>query len=105
MILKLLVDLSVANQPTADYFNRYNRYFGSGEINREVKDAAVVFAALAAEYADGKITRLDGLSVEYPDFWFNVRSSNTEPKIRLNLEATSREIMEKKRNEILELIK
>lgn len=105
IILKLLADISGANQTTADYFQRHNRYFNSGEINRQTENAAAVFEAVAAKYVDGKISRLDGLSVEYPDFWFNLRSANTEPKIRLNLEAVSQEIMEKKRDEILDLIK
>jgi phosphomannomutase len=83
------------------------RYFISGEINTKLKSMNEVPArlvAIAARYADGHQYELDGLSVEYPDWHFNVRPSNTEPLLRLNLEATTRELMEKKRDEVLALI-
>ena len=60
---------------------------------------------LAMQYNDGSVTKLDGVSVEYPEWHFNVRGSNTEPLLRLNLEATSRELMEAKRDEVLALIR
>jgi phosphomannomutase len=84
------------------------RYFISGEINTKLKSMNEVPArlvAIAARYADGHQYELDGLSVEYPDWHFNVRPSNTEPLLRLNLEATTRELMEKKRDEVLALIR
>jgi phosphomannomutase len=80
------------------------RYFISGEINTKLKSMDEVPArlvAIAAKYADGHQYELDGLSVEYPDWHFNVRPSNTEPLLRLNLEATTRELMEKRRDEVL----
>jgi phosphomannomutase len=80
------------------------RYFISGEINTKLTSMDEVPArlvAIAAKYADGHQYELDGLSVEYPDWHFNVRPSNTEPLLRLNLEATTRELMEKKRDEVL----
>jgi phosphomannomutase len=77
------------------------RYFASGEINSEVKDGAAVLERLKRKYADGRQITLDGVSVEYANWWFNVRASNTEPLIRLNLEARTREMMEKKRDEVL----
>jgi phosphomannomutase len=84
------------------------RYFISGEINTKLKSMDEVPArlvAIAAKYADGHQYELDGLSVEYPDWHFNVRPSNTEPLLRLNLEATTRELMEKRRDEVLALIR
>ena len=60
---------------------------------------------LAKKYADGNVYMLDGVSVEYPDWHFNVRGSNTEPLLRLNLEAETPELMEKKRDEVLEVIR
>jgi phosphomannomutase len=60
---------------------------------------------IAAKYSDGHQYSLDGLSVEYADWHFNVRPSNTEPLLRLNLEATSREVMERRRDEVLTLIR
>ncbi|MFA6995537.1 MAG: phosphomannomutase/phosphoglucomutase [Patescibacteria group bacterium] len=104
MILKLLVLFSKANQSVADYVNQYKKYFSSGEINRTVADKETVFQKIRTKYADGQLNELDGVSVTYPDFWFNVRGSNTEPLIRLNLEAVDQKTMEAKRNEVLEFI-
>ena len=61
--------------------------------------------ALAAKYQDGAVYSMDGMSVEYPDWHFNVRASNTEPMLRLNLEATTAELMEQKRDEVLAFIR
>ena len=83
-----------------------SRYFISGEINSEVDDQEGKMAEIAERYGDGEITRLDGISIDYPDWHFNVRPSNTEPLLRLNLESlTSREDMERRRDEILDLIR
>jgi phosphomannomutase len=84
------------------------KYFISGEINTKMPDMRVVqekIDALAARYTDGKVYTMDGVSVEYPDWHFNVRPSNTEPLIRLNLEATTAQLMEKKRDEVLAFIR
>jgi phosphomannomutase len=61
--------------------------------------------AIEKRYKDGQIARLDGLSVDYPDWHFNVRASNTEPLLRLNLEAATPQEMEKRRDEVLSLIR
>jgi phosphomannomutase len=84
------------------------KYFISGEINTKLKQMTEVPAKLqviAAKYADGHQYELDGLSVEYSDWHFNVRPSNTEPLLRLNLEATTKEMMEKRRDDVLGLIR
>jgi phosphomannomutase len=62
-------------------------------------------AAIEARYKDATLARLDGISVDYPDWHFNVRGSNTEPLLRLNLEAKTPEMMEKKRDEVLSVIR
>jgi phosphomannomutase len=81
-------------------------YFISGEINSEVEDQAAKMREIEQRYADGEITKLDGVSVDYEDWHFNVRPSNTEPLLRLNLESlVSREDMEAKRDEVLALIR
>jgi phosphomannomutase len=81
-------------------------YFISGEINSEVADGAGKLDEIRARYADGKISELDGVSVDYEDWHFNVRPSNTEPLLRLNLESlVSREDMELRRDELLGLIR
>lgn len=82
------------------------RYFISGEINSEVSDQEAVIERLAQRYADGRIQRLDGLSVDFDDWHFNVRPSNTEPLLRLNLESlVSQEDMERRRDEVLAIIR
>ena len=83
-----------------------SKYFISGEINSEVADPEAKMAEIAERYADGTQTHLDGISVDYEDWHFNVRPSNTEPLLRLNLESlTSREDMERRRDEVLALIR
>ena len=84
------------------------KYFISGEINTRVSDmktTQVKLDGLAAKYTDGRVYSIDGTSVEYPDWHFNVRASNTEPMLRLNLEAVTAELMEKKRDEVLAFIR
>jgi phosphomannomutase len=83
-----------------------SRYFISGEINSEVADQHAKLEELERRYADGRISKLDGVSVDYDDWHFNVRPSNTEPLLRLNLESlVSRGDMERRRDEVLELIR
>jgi phosphomannomutase len=81
-------------------------YFISGEINSEVADTAAKIAEIEDRYGDGEITTLDGISVDYEDWHFNVRPSNTEPLLRLNLESlVSEQDMERRRDEVLDLIR
>jgi phosphomannomutase len=83
-----------------------SRYFISGEINSEVADQEAKMAEIAERYGDGELTRLDGISIDYEDWHFNVRPSNTEPLLRLNLESlVSQEDMERRRDEVLALIR
>jgi phosphomannomutase len=83
-----------------------SRYFISGEINSEVADPAAKMAEIERRYADARIAKLDGVSVDYEDWHFNLRPSNTEPLLRLNLESlNSREDMERRRDEVLGLIR
>ena len=84
------------------------KYFISGEINTKVGDMKTALKkidALSAKYQSGKVYTMDGVSVEYPDWHFNVRGSNTEPMLRLNLEATTQKEMEAKRDEVLAFIR
>jgi len=84
------------------------RYFISGEINTKLGNMAEVpkkLAAIEARYEDADISKLDGISIDYPDWHFNVRASNTEPLLRLNLEAATPEMMEQKRDEVLSVIR
>jgi phosphomannomutase len=82
------------------------KYFISGEVNSEVADAEAKMQEIAARYADARQGTLDGISIDYEDWHFNVRSSNTEPLLRLCLESlVSREDMERRRDEVLALIR
>ncbi|HUR27850.1 MAG TPA: phosphomannomutase/phosphoglucomutase [Planctomycetota bacterium] len=86
------------------------RYYSTGEINFHVEDKAAAIAALKTRYADGRQDELDGITVEYGDvsrppwWWFNVRASNTEPLLRLNLEASSAALREERRREVTLLL-
>ena len=80
-------------------------YFITGEINSQVEDVPAVLTRLESRYSDGKISKMDGLSVDYTDWHFNVRPSNTEPLLRLNLEAREEKEMERRREEVLALIR
>jgi phosphomannomutase len=83
-----------------------SKYFISGEINSEVEDPDGKMREIEERYSDGEVTKLDGVSVDYDDWHFNVRASNTEPLLRLNLESlVSPEHMEEKRDEVLGLIR
>ncbi|RIK46177.1 MAG: phosphomannomutase/phosphoglucomutase [Chloroflexi bacterium] len=77
----------------------------SGEINSEVADVNATIARVRSHYQDGQIDTLDGLTVEYPTWWFNLRPSNTQPLLRLNLEADSPEELEQRTAEVLALVR
>ncbi|TVR70637.1 MAG: phosphomannomutase/phosphoglucomutase [Sphaerobacteraceae bacterium] len=80
-------------------------YVRSGEINSEVSDQAAVLKAIEHHFADADISHLDGLTVSYEDWWFNVRGSNTQPLLRLNVEAANHELLKEKTDEVLSIIK
>jgi phosphomannomutase len=84
----------------------HSRYFITGELNTPVADVALKLQELKEHFAaEGRVSHLDGISVDADDWHFNVRPSNTEPLLRLNLEARSRQLMERKRDEVLALIR
>jgi phosphomannomutase len=83
----VLEELSEAGIPLSELRKPFERYTASGEINTTVDDQAAVVARVAAEYGAAPQDRLDGLTVDLGDWWFNLRASNTEPLLRLNLEA------------------
>ena len=107
--LLILELMSKKNRSLRDLLQPFReRYFISGEINTKLtsmQDVPTKLAAIEARYADATLARLDGVSVDYPDWHFNLRPSNTEPLLRLNLEATSPALMERKRDEVLALIR
>ena len=107
--LLMLELMSKKNKSLRELLAPYReRYFISGEINTTVASMNEIprkLAAIEARYTDAAISKLDGVSVDYPDWHFNVRASNTEPLIRLNLEAASPAMMEQKRDEVLSVIR
>lgn len=106
--LLMLELMSTKKQSLRELLKPYrDKYFISGEINTRLANMTEVpkkLAAVEARYKDARIERVDGVSVEYPDWHFNVRGSNTEPLLRLNLEAKTPEMMEEKRDEVLRVI-
>ena len=102
--LIVLERLSQAGGTMSELLAPYRRYHASGEINSTVTDQAGTVEGIAKAFSDGKQDRLDGLTAEYEDWWFNVRPSNTEPLLRLNVEAKTAELLEEKTREVLALI-
>lgn len=97
--------ITQTGKPLSELVKPIQRYFASGEINSEVHDVKAVIDTIRRKFSDGKLLELDGITVEYADWWFNVRCSNTEPLVRLNLEAKSKTVMESRRDELLKLIR
>ena len=105
--LVVLELLSRASEPLSVLRKPFERYAASGEINSTVDDQHGVIEAVAAHYAEAgtQQDRLDGLTVDHGDWWFNLRPSNTEPLLRLNLEARTREDCDARTQEVLSLIR
>jgi phosphomannomutase len=102
--LMVLEQISKAGVPLSSLRKPFDRYAASGEINTTVDDAAAVIERVAAAYPDAAQDRIDGLTVELEDWWFNLRPSNTEPLLRLNLEARTREACDERVAEVRALI-
>ncbi|NNE12274.1 MAG: phosphomannomutase/phosphoglucomutase [Ilumatobacter sp.] len=100
----VIAERSRTDQPLSVLRKPFERYAQSGEINTQVDDAASVIEAVSAEFADREQDRLDGLSVDAGRYWFNLRASNTEPLLRLNLEAVDRDECEARVADLLSLI-
>ena len=100
-----LGELSKADAPLSSLLAPLRRYADSGEINSKVDDPTERIEAIAAAFDAGRQDRLDGLTVEFDDWWCNVRASNTEPLLRLNVEARTPELLEAKTAEVLALIR
>lgn len=97
--------ISVEDRPLHDMVKDIDPYVRSGEINSRVDSIPQKIEQIKQKYAKGKQETIDGLTVEFPTFWFNLRASNTEPLIRLNVEANDRHILEEKTAEILSVIR
>ncbi|AEH06242.1 phosphomannomutase/phosphoglucomutase [Methanothermococcus okinawensis] len=91
-------------KPLSELSKEYKKYFHSGEINFKVKDQKLIMEKLKAKYSKCKIEEIDGISIYCDNWWFNIRASNTEPLLRLNLEANTEELMHEKIEEIRNII-
>jgi phosphomannomutase len=97
--------LSAQEKPLSELIRPLRKYASTGEVNIRVGNPETVMAAIRNAFSDATIDLLDGLTIEYPSWWFNLRPSNTEPLIRLNLEAGTEAAMERKKEEVLQVIR
>lgn len=100
-MIQMLNLLALKKVPISTLIAPLRTYSATGEINMHVADKDAIYAALEKRYNDAEQDHLDGLSVDYPSWWFNLRASNTEPVIRLNLEAGSLGEMDERKAEVL----
>lgn len=105
MVMQILKILVESGKNLKELVAPYEgKYFHSGEINFETQKKAEKISAIEAKYANFKIGRIDGITVDGEDWWFNIRSSNTEPLLRLNVEATSKDVLRQKVRELVDFI-
>jgi phosphomannomutase len=104
-LLVCLELISEANAPLSFQVASFDNYVRSGEINSEVKDISGKLAEIEHVFKDGKIDKLDGLTIDFGSWWFNIRPSNTEPLLRLNVEADNRENLDKMTAKVLNVIR
>src|SRR5579862_9294692 len=104
-LLQCLELFGEANKPVSEVIAPIDTRFRSGEINSTVRDIPSKLAEIEAHYKGADIDHLDGITISYPDWWMNVRPSNTEPLLRLNVEGDTRALMEQHRDEALALIR
>jgi len=104
VIFKILKTISKSGKGISDLVKSFQRYFHSGEINFKVKNKKMVMKTLEDRFKKGKISKIDGLRVDFSDWWFNVRPSQTEPLLRLVVEAKTKKLMEEKKKELRSLI-
>jgi|AntAceMinimDraft_16_1070373.scaffolds.fasta_scaffold00706_6 phosphomannomutase len=103
-MIRLFKILKQEKQPIDELIKPIKKYFNLGEINFKIEDKESAIKKLEEKFRNGEISRLDGLTVDYPDWWFNVRPSNTEPFLRLTLEANTQKLFDQKVKELKELI-
>jgi phosphomannomutase len=104
-MMLLLQVLDLRRRPLSELWRPFRRYAQSGEINSRVADVSAALARVRAAFADGRADELDGLTVDYPDWWFNLRPSNTEPLLRLNVEAPNETALKARCEEVLALVR
>jgi phosphomannomutase len=103
-LVHLLNILGTSTRPMSELIAPLRRYASSGELNFQVENKEAVMKELARKYSQGQVDDLDGLTVQFKDWWFNVRPSNTEPLLRLNVEAKTPELLQEKLAELKEFL-
>jgi phosphomannomutase len=103
-LVHVLNIVSDAKVPVSELIKPLRRYFNSGEINFKVDDKQAKMDELAKRYSDAQIDHLDGITVRYKEWWFNCRPSNTEPLLRLNVEAKTKELLDEKFAELSKML-
>jgi phosphomannomutase len=105
VILKILEEMSKTGKNISELVKPFQKYFHSGEINFKIKNKKKVLETLESKFGGGKVLKIDGLRIDFPDWWFNARPSHTEPVLRLVIEAKTKKLMEEKKKELSSLIK
>jgi phosphomannomutase len=103
-LVHMLNILGATDTPTSELVAPLQRFFASGEMNFEVEDKDAVMHELARQFSQGQVDDLDGVTVQFKDWWFNVRPSNTEPLLRLNVEAKTADVLDEKLKELKALL-
>jgi phosphomannomutase len=101
ILIEALNHLRETGETLSELVAPLERYFATGEINFHVDDKEAMIRRLAQDFSEGEIDYVDGVTVQFEDWWFNVRPSNTEPLLRLVLEGRTRELMDKKKKLLL----
>ena len=104
-LLTLLQIISQDGRKVSEIMKELSIYAKEPEINFEVKDKDAILEKIKEKYSDGKQDFLDGITIEYDNWWFNVRASNTEPLLRLTIEADTEELLKQKQKELTSFIK
>lgn len=104
-ILTVLKVLSASGKPLSELVEDYRRSHESGEFNFRVTNAQEIMEKVKEDYKDGELSELDGIAITYPEWRLSIRTSNTEPLLRLNVEAYEKSVMEEKRDEVMALIR
>jgi len=104
-LLVCLELISEENEPLSSLIKSIDPYFRSGEINSRVENIPQKLKEIEEHYSEGKVDHLDGLTIDFGPWWFNIRPSNTEPLLRLNIEVNSPDILDLKKKEVLKLIR
>jgi phosphomannomutase len=103
-LVHMLNILGAENTPASKRVAPLRRFSASGEINFEVEEKEAMMKELARKYSQGQVDDLDGVTVQFKEWWFNVRPSNTEPLLRLNVEAKSPEMLDERLDELKSLL-